>query len=805
MIPALLDAITANRRAVLVAPPGAGKTTGVPPALLDFPGRIVMLEPRRISARAAARWMARQRGEEVGRTIGFRVRGETRVSAATRIEVVTEGVLLRMLQDDPGLDGIGTVIFDEFHERSLVADLSLALLQGTAMVLRDDLNLLVMSATIDGAAVSRVIGDAPVIEVMGRAFPVDQRLAPPAPGTSIESHVAAVVRDTLGSEPGSILVFLPGAGAIRKVAELLHGRLPADTTLHLLHGSMSSQDQDSAIAAAPPGHRKVVLTTNVAETSLTIDGITVVVDSGLERVPRYSPRSGMTRLETVRITRASADQRSGRAGRTAPGVAIRCWGPQEDAALAEQPRAELLDADLAPVVLELAAHGFADPAELAWLDAPPAAAFSAGRELLQLLGALDDAGRITPHGREMIEVGAAPRLAHLTVRAETHGAATAARARVIAALLEERDILRGDGRAAPADLELRVDAVERNLDHALLGGASVDRGGLARVRERLRGGGPAGNPGDALSVGEIVAWGWPDRLARRRGAAGKFLMQGGRGVAVDQHDPLARAEWIVVPVVDDSGRDARVEIGTVVDDQAMAGIIAADRKVHDEIAWDSASAQVVSRRRELLGAIVLAEHPLRDPDPDALLEAMLAGIRISGIGALPWDGSAGKLRERLAFLHHHVAEWPDVSDAALLATVDQWLGTHLRGVRRLDQVANATLAAALSDMIPWQLRRELDVLAPERIEVPSGARIAVDYGNPAAPVLAVRLQEVFGWREGPRIMGGKVALTLHLLSPARRPVQVTSDLASFWKNGYPDVRKDLRGRYPKHKWPENPL
>ena len=811
VLPDLVSLLRTQRRAVLLAPPGAGKTTRVPPALLEMPGRIVMLEPRRLAARAAARRMAAERGEPVGATVGFRVRGESRVSAATRIEVVTEGVLTRMLQHDPSLDGIGTVIFDEFHERSLVADTALALVLGATTVLRDDLAVLVMSATLDSAAVAALMGDAPVIRSEGQAWPVETRYAPIRQGKRIEEHVASVVRDTLDAESGSVLVFLPGAGEIKRVESALAGSVPNDVVVLPLFGAMSSAQQDAAIAPARPGQRKVVLATNVAETSLTIDGIRVVIDAGYERIPRFSPRSGMTRMETVRITRSSADQRRGRAGRTAPGLAIRCWSAAEDAGLVPLPRAEILDADLAPLALDLAALGFHDPGELPWLDAPPAAAFTVGLDLLRELGALDATNRITDHGRAMLEHGTHPRLAHVMLLAREHGPAAVQRAAIVAALLDERDVLRGEGGPPPVDLTLRVDLVERNLDHAMLAGATVDHGSLAAVRERigqLLGHGArrdTAHPRPDISVGQVLSWGWPDRIAMRRDAAGKFLMANGRGVRIDVRDPLAQAPWVVVAAVDDSGRDARVQLAATLDDDEIAQILAERREVVEEVTWDDDNATVVARRRERLGAIVLADHPLRDVEPERIGAALMAGVAARGVAALPWSDTARRLRERLAFLQAHDPEWPDVRDEALLARLDEWLAPFVGGMRRLDQVGSVDLGAALLTLVPWELRRKLDALAPERIEVPSGSHIAVDYSAPMSPVLAVRLQEVFGMAVSPTLLDGRVPVTMQLLSPAHRPVQLTRDLASFWRSGYFDVRKDLRGRYPKHHWPEDPL
>jgi ATP-dependent helicase HrpB len=573
---------------------------------------------------------------------------------------------------------------------------------------------------------------------------------------------------------------------------------------------MDSRAQDAAIAPAPAGRRKVVLATNVAETSVTIDGITVVVDSGLERVPRFSPRTGMSRLETTRITRASADQRRGRAGRTAPGLAIRCWSAGGDAGLVPHARAAILEADLAPLALDLAVAGFPDPAELPWLDPPPSGAYSAARTLLHELGALDADGRVTPHGREMASWGVQPRLAHMLARAGSLGAAALGLAALIAALAEERDILRGDGRAPPADLRLRIDAVTRDLDGALLAGATVDRGGVARVREvaRLlatRGRVMVPPGGAAADAGALAALAWPDRVARRRDTAGRFVLRSGRGVQVAADDALAQAEWLVAIEVDDVGREGRVLRGiTLASDDAEA-LVLAEGESEDRIAWDPETDAVVAHRRRTLGAIVVREDRLGAPDPAEVQVALAAGLRALGVGALPWPEAARRTRERLAFLHHHQAEWPDVSDAALEGSLDGWLLPRVGDARSLADLARVDLRAALLSLVPWGLRARFDDLAPERIAVPSGSQVALDYADPAAPVLAVRLQEVFGLRETPRVLDGRVPVVMHLLSPARRPVQVTRDLASFWREGYFDVRKDLRGRYPKHRWPDDPL
>lgn len=815
VLPQILTTLASGTSLVLVAPPGAGKTTGVPIALLNAPWlagkRIVVLEPRRLAARAAAARMAFLLGERIGETVGYRVRLESRIGPRTRIEVVTEGILTRRLQDDPGLEGVGAVLFDEFHERSLAADTGLALTLASRALLRDDLRVMVMSATLDGDAVSRLLHDAPVIRSEGRAFPVETVHRPMPPSGRIEGHVAQVVREALATEPGSVLVFLPGAGEIRRVEGLLANGLPPDVSVHPLHGALSPTQQDAAIAPAASGSRKVVLATSIAETSLTIEGIRVVIDSGLMRIPRFSPRTGMTRLETVRVSLASANQRRGRAGRLEPGSCWRCWSAADNAGLVPYTRAEILDADLAPLALELAAAGFADPASLQWLDPPPAAAYAQGRELLTLLGALDDAGRLTSHGREMAALGTHPRLAHMLLRARAHSAASARRAAHLAALLDERDILRGDGGPPPADVTLRLDLLERAGDAATAGAATVDRQGLGRVRalatewcRRLEI--PArGELGDADDAGLLLALAYPDRVAQRRETSGRFLLRNGRGATLPTSDPLAQVAWLVAAQADDVGRDGRILLAAVLDPTELIARAREQVTTVDVIRWDDTSRSVQARQRSMLGALVLHDKALASPDSGQVRAAFFEGLRRLGVAALPWRDGAEALRRRLAFAHTIDPSWPDYSDAALLDSLDRWLAPHLTNVRKFDDLARVDLGSALLDLLGWEQRRALDSVAPERIEVPSGSMIAVDYRDPAVPVLAVRLQEMFGLTTTPTVGNGRVPLMLHLLSPAGRPMQVTRDLASFWATGYFDVRKDLRGRYPKHHWPENPL
>lgn len=815
LLPTLRDTLSSARAVVLVAPPGAGKTTRVPLALLDASWlgtqRIVMLEPRRLATRAAARQMASLLGERVGERVGYRMRGESRVGPRTRIEVVTEGILTRMLQHDPGLDGIGVVIFDEFHERSLVADTGLALTLATAELFRDDLRLVVMSATLDGAAVAELLGGAPLLESAGRAFPVETRHAPARQGVRLEAHVAQVIRETIATEPGSILVFLPGAGEIRRVEALLRdGALPAGVRVAPLYGMLEGRAQDAAIAPAAPGERKIVLATSIAETSLTIDGIRVVIDGGLMRIPRFSPGTGMTRLDTVRVSRASADQRRGRAGRLSAGICIRCWGAAEEAGLVPTTRAEILDSDLAPLALDLASAGFPDPAALRWMDPPPHAAFQQGRELLTLLGALGPDGALTSHGQEMANLGTHPRLGHLLLRAREASAATAARAAALVALLEERDPLRGEGGPPPSDIALRLDLIQREGKGSVGQlGVSVDHGALQRLIAgaatwRSRMDSPSPNAED-WDDGVLVALAYPERVARQRGGPGRFVMRNGRGVTLPISDPLAHLPWLAIAALDDAGREGRVQLAAPLELDALLAHAGEQVETVDEVGWDDATAAVLARRQRRLGALVLAEQPLRDVDPAVVQGALLEGIRARGVQALPWTDEASMLRERLAFLHHLDPAWPEVSDAALLDTLAEWLGPQLIGLRRLAAIEGAMLVEGLRMRCGWERRQSLDLLAPERITVPSGSQIRIDYADPEAPVLAVRLQELFGMQATPMVGGGRVPLTLHLLSPAHRPMQVTRDLASFWANGYFDVRKDLRGRYPKHHWPEDPL
>lgn len=764
-----------------------------------------MLEPRRLAARAAAHRMSAELGESVGGTVGYRVRGDSRVSARTRIEVVTEGVLTRIIQDDPSLDGIGLLIFDEFHERNLVADLGLALALQSAELLRPDLRILVMSATLDGAAIAALLGDAPVITSDGRVFPVETRWVPRREGQRIEGAVTAVIDRALGETEGDILVFLPGAAEIRRVASQLAERaLPPQTTVFQLMGSMPLEKQDAAIAPSPAGTRKVVLSTSVAETSLTIEGVRVVIDCGLARVPRFSASSGMARLETVRVSQDAAEQRRGRAGRVAAGICYRLWDEAEQSQLLAHRTPEILDADLAPLALELAAAGISDPSSLRWLTLPPAGAFAQARELLTILSALDATGKLTTHGARMAEAGLHPRLAHLVLRGEAMG--HGALAVDLAALLAERDLVRHDWSSPDVDVRTRVEILRAP------GGANdprADRGRVFQLRDEAKRLRRERRIADATpdldQIGALVALAYPDRVALARGERGRFLMRNGRGARVNDAAALAGASAIAVAETDGAGGEARVFLAATIDRETITALFAEEIRRDERVELDESNGVVRAVVREMLGALVLSEKTVERTDSALVANALLDAIRRDGIDSLPWSETATRTRQRLAFAHTADASWPSVSDDTLIATLDDWLAPSLAGITRKSGLAKLDLGGLLLNRLDWKQRAALDEFAPTHIEVPTGSSIAVDYSDPQAPVLAVRLQELFGATETPRIARGRVPLTLHLLSPAHRPVQVTRDLGGFWTGSYFEVRKELRGRYPKHYWPENPL
>jgi ATP-dependent helicase HrpB len=795
----------------LQAPPGAGKTTFVPPALegASWLGgqTIVMLEPRRLATRAAAYRIAELRGEAVGETVGYRMRGDTRIGPRTRVEVVTEGVLTRRLQRDPTLDGVGLVIFDEFHERSLDADLGLALTLRTQALVRGDLRILVMSATLDGGAVAALLGNAPIIASEGRSFPVETRYVPPRAGTRAEAGVVSTILAALRDDAGDILVFLPGAGEIRRVESLLTERDVGGALVLPLYGALTHEAQDRAIRPDPHGRRKIVLSTSIAETSLTIDGVHVVVDAGVSRVPRFSPRTGMTRLETVRVSRASADQRRGRAGRLGPGVCYRLWPEHEDLHLLANTPPEIASADLTPLALDLAAAGVSDPSELRWLDPPPAAAFAQATELLRELDAVNDTG-VTAYGREMASLPVHPRLAHMLISARASGHDRLACD--VAALLSERDIFRSRGEPIDADLALRVACIQGERD-AAPPGADVDRDALRRARadaERLarqiRARSRTSSSTDAL--GRLLALAYPDRVGQRRpGSRARFVLRNGRGAELTGAQSLSESPFIVAAELDDQRPESRVFLAAPISIEEIRETFGDQIVSTDVVEFDDATSSVAARRRERLGAIVLRDVALGQPDPDLVRAALLDAVRRRGASSMPWSDAASRLRARLAFAHANFTDWPDVSDSALSNSMPAWLAPAIGRARSWSDLERLDLTAALGDLLDWRQRRELDVLAPTHITVPSGSRIPVDYTDPASPVLAVRLQEVFGLTESPRIALGRVPVTMQLLSPAGRPVQVTRDLAGFWRTSYFDVRKDMRGRYPKHDWPEDPL
>lgn len=813
-LPELKHQLHHHRSAVLIAQPGAGKTTRVPPALMEEPWlagqRIVMLEPRRLAARTAATFMAASIGEEVGRTIGYRIRMDTRVSSSTRIEVITEGVLTRMLQADPALGGIGLVIFDEFHERSLHADLGLALCLQSRALFREDLRIAVMSATLDASPVAELLGDARIIHSEGRMYPVQTRYMDRRPESRMEETAARTVIRALTEEAGDILVFLPGTGEIRRTASLLSERLAADGSIRILplHGNLPQDAQDRAISPAMPGTRKVVLATSIAETSLTIEGTRIVIDSGWMRVPRFSPQTGMSRLETVRVSVASADQRRGRAGRLGPGVCYRLWTQQEQFGFEAHGSPELAQADLASLALELAAWGTDDPDELQWLDAPPAPAYRQARELLTWFGALNANGSITAYGRTMSEIGLHPRLAHMVLRSIPLGLGETAC--LLGALLNERDIYRrGLSNPVSADLRLRLEAIgsKTGSNQGQLG--HMDEAAVKRVRmeadnwrRTLRITGDGTIAGDAC--GQLLALAYPDRIAQGRGD-GKFLLSNGRGAAFADQQYIAGSSYLVAAELDDGGTDSRIMLAAPITLHDLETICAERISEESIVEWEPSVQAVRARRRKRLGAIVLQETPLSQPATEATVDALLQGIAAEGIGILPWTNAARRMQERVLFMRRHDPEWPDMTDLALTGTLEHWLAPHVHGMRSRGDLQKLNLASILESALAWEQRRRLDDWAPTHIAVPSGSRIPVDYGDPSAPSLSVRLQELFGMTETPIIAGGRVAVTMHMLSPAGRPVQVTRDLANFWRETYFDVKKDLKGRYPKHYWPDDPM
>jgi ATP-dependent helicase HrpB len=822
-LPPLAAALAAQRNAVLVAPPGAGKSTVVPLALLEQPWakgkRIVMLEPRRLAARAVATRMATTLRESPGETVGYRMRLETRVGPRTRLEVVTEGVFTRMLHSDPALTGVAAVLFDEYHERSLHADAGLALALDAQQHVAPELRLLAMSATLDGARVAALLGGAPVIESEGRMFPVDIRYlgtglpSLPAYGTEpIDAAVSRAVQRALREAEGDALVFLPGAGEIRRTqARLAEAALGADVDVLPLYGELPPGDQDAAIAPARPGRRKVVLATNIAETSLTIDGVKIVIDAGLERRNAFDPSSGMSRLEIQRISRASAEQRAGRAGRTSPGVCYRLWGEGGERSLAPFAPPEIATADLAPLALDLAVWG--TPAtELRWLDPPPAATLASARDLLVRLGALDTAGRVTKHGLAMHELAAHPRLAHMLLAARGHDASAAAAAAELAALLSERDVLRGgttgpDGsRERDTDIRTRLDALRRGSG----------RGPLERVRRaeknfRRELDVPAGARAvdSPLATGVLLAFAYPDRIGKRRpGDAPRYTLANGRGASFGNPESIAREEFIVALELDDRDRDAKILLAAPLARADLLAEFEAQLVQRDEVTWDARTEAVVARRTLRLDELVVDDKPLPEIPPEAAAAAFAVGLSSLGAAALPWDDDSRDFAARGEFVRalkrSDLADWPDFSEAALLADLS-WLAPFLTGLTRRSHLSRISLTDALRSRLNDAQQRRFDELAPTHIALPTGTRAKIDYRDDNAPCASMRMQEVFGLASTPKIGGGTMPVTFKLLSPAQRPLQVTRDLASFWKNAYVEVRKDMRGRYPRHYWPENPL
>ena len=803
VIPLLKEKLRERNATILQAPPGAGKSTILPLQLLQEPWlegqKILMLEPRRLAARSVAQRMAQLLGEKVGETVGYRIRFENQTSAQTRIEVLTEGILTRMLQHDNALEGVGLVIFDEFHERSLQADLALALSREAQAVLREDLRLLIMSATLEGEELSRLLGGAPIIRSEGRQYPVTLRYFPQEEREPIPLQVARAVRNGLRNESGDVLAFLPGTGEIRRTAELLEKEV-GEVEVYPLYGDLPQQEQQQAILPHPQGKRKVVLATSIAETSLTIEGIGVVVDSGYSRIPRFDPQSGLTQLETVKVSADTADQRAGRAGRLGPGVAYRLWAEPMQHKLQAHRQPEILEADLSPATLELAKWGVKDMQALAWLTPPPSGALAGARELLERLESLEE-GKITSRGKELLHFPTHPRLANLLLKGKVWK--LPALAAEVAALLEERDILPP---SAGADLSLRVEALRRK------GGSKVDRNLLYRVeriaanwRRLLYTSPDAQMPADT-DVGRLLAAAYPERIARREGALGRYRLANGRMAELPEHDPLIHEEWLTVALLHTGrqGNAGRILLAAPLNPADVLELA----KEQEVLAWDSQKGELVARSEIRLGDIWVESSPLLQVEEAQRIAILCEAVRTEGLAILKWTEEVEQWQARVLSLRQwrEEEEWPDVSNEGLLAKLEEWLPPYLINVRKRDDFGRLNLQEMLAAMLPWPQQQALEQLAPQKLSVPSGSQIRLQYqADASAPVLAVRLQEMFGQLDTPTVNGGRHSVLVHLLSPAYRPVQVTQDMRSFWQNTYKEVRKDLRGRYPKHYWPEDPF
>jgi len=816
VLPSLCEALASSQAVVLSAPPGSGKTTVVPLALLQQPWlqgqTILMLEPRRLATRASASRMAELLEEKVGECVGYRVRFDSQVSKHTRIEVVTEGILTRRLQHDPELKGVGLVIFDEFHERNLHADLGLALCLDIIQGLRDDLRLLVMSATLDTAAVSTLLDDAPVVCGDGQSFPVDIQYLDTAPKKKLPELTITAVKRAVSEQQGDILVFLPGVGEIRRVGDGLSG-IWSEIKICPLYGDLSRDAQDQAIRPHPQGLRRVVLATAIAETSLTIEGINTVIDVGWSRLPRFDPNTGLTRLETVRVSRAAADQRAGRAGRLGPGVCYRLWTPSIQSSLQAHTSPEILDADMAPLVLELAQWGVADPAQLSWLDAPPAGAYAQAQDLLKRLDALDEQGRVTAAGRRMASLALHPRLAHMLLQAETVGQGDVAAD--LAALLSERDLMpKTMGQAKPVDLELRLQLLQRWREQGSQ--AVIAAGGDARAckqvdklsRQYRRSLQLKGKPSaGGTSIGALLANAYPDRVAQLRPASNSsYLLSSGRGASLPEGDQLGGCDYLVAAQLDAGTSEGRIFLAATVALSELKSEQKSHIKTLSKVQWDNREQAVTSCAEDRLGALVLASHPIKKADSEAISQAMLVGIKQMGIDVLPWNDTLRAWQMRVLSLRHWQPdnEWPDVSDKVLIETVESWLAPWLAGISRKKHLQKLDLQAILFSMLDWEKQKLLEQGAPISIQVPSGSRKRLAYQPGEPPVLAVKLQEMFGLADTPTVCWGQVPVVLHLLSPAQRPIQVTQDLRGFWERTYAEVRKELKGRYPKHYWPDDP-